>query len=192
MTTDRDGVENSWVRTGRSDAMTETLAGWTDEYPVRTGDPFPQPTRPVVEATGSCRAPRSDWSCSVLMPGCCRFGDPVTRRAVAAMACAVAIVPHHVTADGARPAADEIQPGAGVVVADIVIRQWSRELGQWSAGNISGGWLRGDMHRRGDRGRVLVPQVMAYAELAGTAAGRRAVGDQLGPLAVYAVLGTSR
>lgn len=92
---DRDGVENSWVR--RADlTVTETLAGWTGEYPDVRVTRF-LTARPVVEALVHAGA-----EVGLVVLGAhaeqLPIGDPVTRRAVAAMACPVAIVPHHVTA----------------------------------------------------------------------------------------------
>ena len=63
--------------------------------------------------------------------------------------------------------------------------------GLWQFARYDRGWLRGDVLAGVTVAAYLIPQVMAYAEVAGlpAVAGLWAV---LGPLAVYAVLGTSR
>lgn len=84
----------NWVERARL-TVSETLAGWDEEYPtvkvtrLLTG-------RPVVEAL----AHESENHGLVVLGshgGQTPLGDPVARRAVAAMTCPVAIVPHHVT-----------------------------------------------------------------------------------------------
>jgi nucleotide-binding universal stress UspA family protein len=110
---DRDGVDDSWVR--RADlTVAETLAGWTDEYPEVRVTRF-LTARPVVEALVHEGA---EAGLVVLgaRAGLLPVGDPVTRRAVAAMACPVAIVPHHVTAAERDQRAREVQPDTDVVV----------------------------------------------------------------------------
>jgi len=111
---DRAGVENSWVR--RADlTVSETLAGWTDEYPEVKVTRF-LTARPVVEALVHEGA---EVGLVVLgaRAGLLPVGDPVTRRAVAAMACPVAIVPHHVTAKERDQRARQIHPATDVVVS---------------------------------------------------------------------------
>jgi nucleotide-binding universal stress UspA family protein len=92
---DRGGVEQSWVR--RADVIVaESLAEWTDEYPEVTVTRF-LTARPVVEALvheGAEVGLVVLGARAGLLPVC----DPVTRRAVAAMTCPVAIVPHQLTA----------------------------------------------------------------------------------------------
>jgi nucleotide-binding universal stress UspA family protein len=108
-----EGVENSWVR--RADlTVSETLAGWTDEYPEVRVTRF-LTARPVVEALVH---EGTDVGLVVLgaRAGLLPIGDPVTRRAVAAMVCPVAIVPHHVTAEERDQRARRIQPATDVVV----------------------------------------------------------------------------
>lgn len=63
--------------------------------------------------------------------------------------------------------------------------------GAWQLRHYERGWLRGDLLAGITVAAYLVPQVMAYAEVAGLppVAGLWAV---IGPLAVYAVLGSSR
>ena len=63
--------------------------------------------------------------------------------------------------------------------------------GLWQFAHYDRAWLRGDVLAGVTVAAYLIPQVMAYAEVAGlpAVAGLWAV---LGPLAVYAVLGTSR
>jgi nucleotide-binding universal stress UspA family protein len=110
---DRGGVEESWVR--RADlTVSETLAGWTDEYPAVRVTRF-LTARPVVEALIHEGA---EVGLVVLgaHAGLLPVGDPVTRRAVAAMPCPVAIVPHHATAAERDQRAHAVQPGIGVVV----------------------------------------------------------------------------
>ncbi|MEI8406501.1 MULTISPECIES: universal stress protein [unclassified Kribbella] len=91
---DRDGVEQSWVR--RADVLVaETLAGWTDEYPEVKVTRY-LTARPVVEALlheGAQAGLVVLGARAGLLPVC----DPVTRRTVAAMTGPVAIVPHHLT-----------------------------------------------------------------------------------------------
>ena len=63
--------------------------------------------------------------------------------------------------------------------------------GLWQLRHYQRGWLRGDVLAGVTVAAYLVPQVMAYAEVAGLPAitGLWAV---VGPLAVYAILGSSR
>ena len=63
--------------------------------------------------------------------------------------------------------------------------------GLWQLRHYQRGWLRGDVIAGVTVAAYLVPQVMAYAEVAGLPAitGLWAV---VAPLAVYAVLGSSR
>jgi SulP family sulfate permease len=63
--------------------------------------------------------------------------------------------------------------------------------GLWQLRHYQGGWLRGDLIAGVTVAAYLVPQVMAYAEVAGlpAIAGLWAV---VAPLAVYALLGSSR
>jgi nucleotide-binding universal stress UspA family protein len=110
---DRAGVEDSWVR--RADlTVSETLAGWADEYPHVRVTRF-LTARPVVEALVH---EGTDVGLVVLgaRAGLLPIGDPVTRRAVAAMVCPVAIVPHHVTAKERDQRARRVQPATDVVV----------------------------------------------------------------------------
>ena len=53
------------------------------------------------------------------------------------------------------------------------------------------GWLRGDLLAGVTVAAYLVPQVMAYAQLAGLPAGRR-LWAASAPLVVYVLLGSSR
>ncbi len=91
---DRHHDGNSWVRRGDL-TVSETLAGWTEEYPEVTVTRF-LTARPVVEALVHEGA---EAGLVVLgaKAGLLPVGDPIARRAVAAMACPVAIVPHHMT-----------------------------------------------------------------------------------------------
>lgn len=109
----RDSVQSSWVRRGDL-TVSETLAGWTDEYPEVRVTRF-LTARPVVEALVH---EGTEVGLVVLgaRAGLLPIGDPVTRRAVAAMACPVAIVPHHVTAAERDRRAREVQQGFDVAV----------------------------------------------------------------------------
>ena len=69
---------------------------------------------------------------------------------------------------------------------------WARRLpGVWRLRHYRLGWLRGDLLAGVVVSAYLIPQVMAYAELAGLPA-ITGVWAAVGPLAVYAVLGSSR
>lgn len=63
--------------------------------------------------------------------------------------------------------------------------------GLWVLGHYQRGWLRGDLLAGVVVAAYLVPQVMAYAEVAGLPA-VAGLWASLAPLAIYAVLGTSR
>jgi hypothetical protein len=103
---DSDGIENSWVRRGDL-TVSETLAGWIDEYPEVKVTRF-LTARPVVEALVHEGA-EAGLVVIGARAGLLPVGDPVVRRAVAAMACPVAIVPHHVTAEERDQQARQIQ-----------------------------------------------------------------------------------
>lgn len=94
--------------------VAETLAGWTDEYPEVRVTRF-LTARPVVEALVH---EGTEVGLVVLgaHAGLLPVGDPVTRRAVAAMTCPVAIVPHHVTAAEREQRARKVLQGGDVVV----------------------------------------------------------------------------
>ena len=63
--------------------------------------------------------------------------------------------------------------------------------GLWVLGHYQREWLRGDLLAGVVVAAYLVPQVMAYAEVAGLPA-VAGLWASLAPLAIYAVLGTSR
>ena len=164
------------------------MAGWTDEYPARSGDPFPH--RPAGGGGAGPRrrrgrSCRGRCSCRVLAASVIRWRG-VT---VAAMACPVAIVPHHVTAGRARsdvpPDSSRPRVSWPRYTDRMVNEPAARACGDQRA------WLRADVIAGVTVAAYLVPQAMAYAQLAGlpAVAGLWAV---LGPLAVYAALGTSR
>ncbi|HET9650270.1 MAG TPA: SulP family inorganic anion transporter, partial [Microlunatus sp.] len=70
--------------------------------------------------------------------------------------------------------------------------RWARYLpGWWRLRHYSIGWLRGDVIAGLAVAAYLVPQVMAYAELAGLSA-VQGLWAAVGPLLVYAILGSSR
>jgi nucleotide-binding universal stress UspA family protein len=108
-----DGVEESWVRRGDL-TVAETLAGWSEEYPEIKVSRFVT-GRPVVEALVHEGA---EAGLVVLgaRAGLLPIGDPVARRAVAAMTCPVAVVPHHVTAAERKLLARATQRATDVVV----------------------------------------------------------------------------
>jgi nucleotide-binding universal stress UspA family protein len=108
-----DDVESSWVR--RADlTVAETLAGWSDEYPDVRVTRF-LTARPVVAALM-----QESQQVGLIVLGAhagpLPIGDAVARRAVAAMTCPVAIVPHHVTASERGARGREVHVGADVVV----------------------------------------------------------------------------
>ncbi|WP_112237719.1 adenine nucleotide alpha hydrolase family protein [Kribbella monticola] len=94
--------------------MSETLAGWADEYPEVKVTRF-LTAKPVVEALVHEGA---EAGLVVLgaRAGLLPVGDPIARRAIAAMACPVAIVPHHVTAKERAQRLRAVDPGGEVVV----------------------------------------------------------------------------
>jgi nucleotide-binding universal stress UspA family protein len=75
--------------------VSETLAGWTEEYPGVTVTRL-LTTRPVVATL----ARESEYTGLVVVgahAGPLPIGDPVTRRTITEMSCPVAVVAHHVT-----------------------------------------------------------------------------------------------
>lgn len=106
-------VESSWVRRGDL-TVSETLAGWADEYPEVKVTRF-LTAKPVVEALVREGA-QAGLVVLGARAGLLPIGDPIARRAVAAMACPVAIVPHHVTAEDRGRQARALRPGIDVVV----------------------------------------------------------------------------
>ena len=106
-----EDVEESWVR--RADnTVGYALDGWKEAFPKVRVTRF-LTARPVVEALVHEGA---EAGLVVLgtHTGRLPIGDPVARRAVAAMTCPVAIVPHHVTAE--EVARRDHRVGAEVVV----------------------------------------------------------------------------
>ena len=107
------GVANSWVRRAAL-TVSETLAGWDEEYPEVKVTRF-LTARPVVEALV-----REGLHAGLVVLGAragrLPIGDPIARRAVAAMPCPVAIVPHHVTAAERKTRLHEVKPADEVVV----------------------------------------------------------------------------
>jgi len=106
-------VDSSWVRRGDL-TVSETLAGWDEEYPEVKVTRF-LTARPVVEALVHEGA---QVGLVVLgaRAGRLPVGDPVVRRAVAAMVCPVAIVPHHLTAEERERRHRTVEPESNVVV----------------------------------------------------------------------------
>jgi nucleotide-binding universal stress UspA family protein len=107
-----DELESSWVR--RADVtVAETLAGWADEYPEVRVTRF-LTARPVVAALM-----QESQQVGLIVLGAhagpLPIGDPVARRAVAAMTCPVAIVPHHSTVAEREAHGREVQIGTDVV-----------------------------------------------------------------------------
>ncbi|MDX6263339.1 MAG: hypothetical protein QOH84_5027 [Kribbellaceae bacterium] len=106
-------VGSSWVRRGDL-TVSETLAGWADEYPEVKVTRF-LTAKPVVEALvheGAEAGLVVLGARARLLP----VGDPIARRAVAAMACPVAIVPHHTTAEERGRQSRALRPGTDVVI----------------------------------------------------------------------------
>jgi nucleotide-binding universal stress UspA family protein len=108
-----NGVRNSRVRWADL-LVAETLAGWIDKYPDL---PLTRSltARPVVEALVHEGA---EAGLVVLgaRAGLLPADDPVARRAVAAMSCPVAIVPHRVTAAKRNQRARRLRPATDIVV----------------------------------------------------------------------------
>jgi len=105
--------EDSWVRRGDL-TVSETLAGWTDEYPEVKVTRF-LTAKPVVEALVHEGA-QAGLVVLGARAGLLPVGDPIARRAVAAMACPVAIVPHHVTAKERAQRFRAVESSTDVVV----------------------------------------------------------------------------
>lgn len=111
---DTDGVEDSWIRRGDL-TIDEALAGWSDQHPeVRISRILT--ARPVVEALVH-EGVHAGLVVLGARAGRLPIGDPIARQAVAAMACPVAIVPHHPITAEER----EILPRATRRTADIVV-----------------------------------------------------------------------
>ncbi|WP_157979656.1 universal stress protein [Kribbella monticola] len=106
-------LESSWVRRGDL-TVSETLAGWADEYPEVKVTRF-LTAKPVVEALVHEGA-QAGLVVLGARAGRLPIGDPIARRAVAAMACPVAIVPHRVTAEERAQRLRTVEPAADVVV----------------------------------------------------------------------------
>ena len=105
--------EDSWVRRGDL-TVSETLAGWVDEYPEVRVTRF-LTAKPVVEALVHEGA-QAGLVVLGARAGLLPVGDPIARRAVAAMACPVAIVPHHVTAEERGQRFRAVEASGDVVV----------------------------------------------------------------------------
>ncbi|GAA0927524.1 universal stress protein [Kribbella koreensis] len=110
---DPDDVEGSWVRRGEL-TVSETLAGWDEEYPEVKVTRF-LTAKPVVEALVH-EGVHVGLVVLGARAGLLPVGDPVARRAVAAMTCPVAIVPHHVTAEERDRRYRAVEPTTDVVV----------------------------------------------------------------------------
>jgi nucleotide-binding universal stress UspA family protein len=106
-------VESSWARRGDL-TVSETLAGWDEEYPGVKVTRF-LTARPVVEALVHEGA-QAGLVVLGARAGLLPVGDPIARRAVAAMSCPVAIVPHHVTAQERGLRVRVAESGADIVV----------------------------------------------------------------------------
>jgi nucleotide-binding universal stress UspA family protein len=95
--------------------VAETLAGWSDEFPEVRVTRF-LTARPVVAALM-----RESQQVGLIVlgahPGPLPIGDPVARRAIAAMTCPIAVVPHHLTAAEREARGREIRIGADVGVS---------------------------------------------------------------------------
>jgi nucleotide-binding universal stress UspA family protein len=95
--------------------VAETLAGWSDEYPEVRVTRF-LTARPVVAALM-----QESQQLGLIVLGAhagpLPIGDPVARRAIAAMTCPIAIVPHHITAAKREARGREIRIGADVGVS---------------------------------------------------------------------------
>lgn len=93
--------------------VSETLAGWDEEYPnVKVTRLLT--TRPVVDALA-----RESRQAALIVVGAhagpLPIGDPVTRRTIAGMSCPVAIVAHHVTEAERARRRREVQGHADVI-----------------------------------------------------------------------------
>jgi nucleotide-binding universal stress UspA family protein len=112
-TSPQDDVADSWVR--RADlTVGETLAGWVEEYPEVKVTRFLTggPVVPALVHEGR----QAGLVVVGAYAGLATAADPVARRAIAAMPCPVAIVPHHVTAAEREQRRRETQPGTDFVI----------------------------------------------------------------------------